>query len=104
MVPQGAKVEAPGLPNDRFGPPKVTISVSKIKDICKKVTWKLASRNQRACTHFSREKNRKGFKHLKISKPANKGPAAVGEALKIRRGAFSTSCRRVGNPSSKNLD
>ena len=55
MVPQDAKVEAPCMPNDMFLPPKVTISVSRITDICKRVTWKLTSRNQRASTHFSRE-------------------------------------------------
>ena len=31
-----------------------------------------------------------------------KGPAAEGAALKIRRGAFSTPCRRVGTPRRKN--
>ena len=45
MAPQGAKVEAPGLPNDRFWAPKVTVSVSKMIVICKKVSWKLTSRN-----------------------------------------------------------
>ena len=54
MVPQGAKVEAPGMPNDWFWEPKVTISVSKIKVIWKNMIWKPTSRNQRASTHFSR--------------------------------------------------
>ena len=34
--PHGAKVEAPGLPNDRFRAPTVTISVSKMITMC----WK----------------------------------------------------------------
>ena len=37
-LPQGAKVEAPGLQNDKFWAPKVTVSVTKMTVMGKKVT------------------------------------------------------------------
>ena len=36
MVPLGVKLEAPGLPNDWFWVPKVTVSVSKMTGIGRK--------------------------------------------------------------------
>ena len=65
---------APSLPNNRFRAPKVIASVSKI--------WKLTSRNKRASTHFSREMKQRITKN---QTSLEQGPAAVGEALKIRR-------------------
>ena len=81
MVPQVAKVEAPGMPNDCFWTPKIIISVSEIKLLEK---YDLETNIQKpASQHTFQQRNFKkmlGTKHPKTSKPAAKGAGGRGRS------------------------
>ena len=80
MVSQGAKMEAPGLPSDRFWAPKMTKSVSEFTIVPKKSELETSIQEPASQHTFQQRKNDQG---ANIQKPAARGPAAVGEAHKI---------------------
>ena len=81
MVPQGAKMGAPGLPSDRFWAPEITESVSKFTIMPKKGDLETNIHEPASQHTFQPRKNDQG---ANIQKPAERGPAAVGEAHKIK--------------------
>ena len=80
MVPQGAKMQAPGLPSDMFWAPKMSESVSKFTIMPKKCELETNIQEPASQHTFQQRKN---DQEANIQKPAARGPAAVGEAHKI---------------------
>ena len=81
--PQGAKMEAPGLPNDRFWAPKTPESVSKFTIMPKKSDLETNIQEPASQHTFQQRKNKN--QEANSQKTAAKTPAAVGEAHKILR-------------------
>ena len=85
MVPHdgpGCQNGAPGLPDDRFWVPEMTESVSKFTTMPERDD--LETNIQEPASQHTYQQ-RKNDQEANIQKPAARGPAAVGEAHKIRR-------------------
>ena len=63
---QGAKVEAPGLPNDRFGTPRIAISMTKVTSINKHA--KKTNLQKPNCLHTLHRNKPRNSKHAETNK------------------------------------